>query len=89
MATRIIAYTNKELADEYYRSFRHDFCFKYTNRKFIIRNILEAAVDIPQFYRNQGSLQGLKVSGIGPKTISVLEKILEKEVAKRGKGGKS
>jgi len=75
-----------DLADAYYLSFPHDICFKYSNRSFIRRNILQSSVDIPQFYLDQGSLQELRVKGIGPKTISVLEKILEKELAKLGKG---
>lgn len=64
----------------------HDYMLEtVTNRvnmrvyKRISRIIEEAEEDIPQFYLDRGSLDELKIPGIGPDTILKLGPILKKK----------
>jgi hypothetical protein len=68
-------YGNSDLAREYFRVARigSQEPGKY---KHIRRLIREAEKDIPQYFRDHGSLQGLGLPGIGKETVRVCESIM-------------
>lgn len=78
MALSRTKYTNMDLA--------HDYMLETVTNKMnirvykrISRIIEEAKEDIPQFYLDRGSLDGLKIPGIGSDTILKLGPILKKK----------
>ncbi|RLI99752.1 MAG: hypothetical protein DRP03_02580 [Candidatus Aenigmatarchaeota archaeon] len=76
-------YTNKELARDYLSVAA--LSMSNNHMTFLLRQvniIAQSEVDIPEFYREHGSLAGLEVNGIGKKAKYILELILEKGVDK-------
>ncbi|HLC64673.1 MAG TPA: hypothetical protein VJI46_00955 [Candidatus Nanoarchaeia archaeon] len=73
------AYTNKELAQDYF-SVVAQYSQDLWTYGFQKRKIAGLDIDLPAFYREHGSLDELKVKGIGKKTKGILELILEKGV---------
>ena len=73
------AYTNRELAEDYFIVVRHkitDSGISDTYRS-LKKIIAESSIDLPTFYREHGDLKELMASGIGKKTKKILELILE------------
>ena len=75
------AYTNKELAENYFRIMYGGKDYtphskKAVNYRNIQRRIEESSTDINSFYRENGNLQGLVVFGMASRTKRILELIL-------------
>jgi len=75
---------NTDLANAYWSAIL--FADKYQPSKIALRfvshvfkRISNSRIDIPQFYRQHGSLRNLQVMGIGDRTKAVLETILNGE----------
>ncbi len=71
--------TNRELAQDYF-SVATQYSEDWITYNLQKRRITKLQIDLPSFYREHGSFEGLNISGIGKKTKGILELILEKGV---------
>ena len=75
--------SNQELANEYLKVSR-PYCRDFEKCNEIAGIIREAEIDITEFFRQNLSLSGLKIRGIGKVTIGILEPILSQGGEKAG-----
>lgn len=73
-------YTNKKLAEDYYKIHIYSSPSGGTSYHFMRKKIKVLDIDLAEFYEQNKSLKNLKVDGIGPKTKRALELILSKGV---------
>ena len=69
-------YTNRQLAADYVSIAALNLNYEPHALRSAGKKIAESPVDIPSFHQEHGSLKGLRVAGVGPKTRPILEAIL-------------